>query len=467
MREVKKMGRYFGTDGFRGEANENLTADHAYKVGRFLGWYYGELKRQKGDDTPAKIVIGKDTRRSSYMFEYSIVGGLTASGADAYLLHVTTTPSVAYIARVDEFDCGIMISASHNPYYDNGIKLINGNGEKMDEETISLVEDYIDGKLEVFGQKWEEVPFAHREHIGCTVDYISGRNRYVGYLISLGMYSFRGMKVGLDCANGSSWNIAKSVFDALGAKTYVINASPDGTNINMNAGSTHIGGLCKYVVENGLDVGFAYDGDADRCLCVDEKGNVISGDHILYIYGAYMKERGKLLNNTVVTTVMSNFGLYKAFDELGIGYAKTAVGDKYVYEYMTKNSCRIGGEQSGHIIFSKYASTGDGILTSLKMMEVMMAKKKKMSELAEPLKIYPQVLENIRVTDKKAAQQDGDVQAAVKAVAQELGESGRILVRESGTEPLVRVMVEAADEDICRRYVDSVINVIRSKGYEA
>lgn len=467
MREVKKMGRYFGTDGFRGEANEKLTADHAYKVGRFLGWYYGELKRQKGDDTPAKIVIGKDTRRSSYMFEYSIVGGLTASGADAYLLHVTTTPSVAYIARVDEFDCGIMISASHNPYYDNGIKLINGNGEKMDEETISLVEDYIDGKLEVFGQKWEEVPFAHREHIGCTVDYISGRNRYVGYLISLGMYSFRGMKVGLDCANGSSWNIAKSVFDALGAKTYVINASPDGTNINMNAGSTHIEGLCKYVVENGLDVGFAYDGDADRCLCVDEKGNVISGDHILYIYGAYMKERGKLLNNTVVTTVMSNFGLYKAFDELGIGYAKTAVGDKYVYEYMTKNSCRIGGEQSGHIIFSKYASTGDGILTSLKMMEVMMAKKKKMSELAEPLKIYPQVLENIRVTDKKAAQQDGDVQAAVKAVAQELGENGRILVRESGTEPLVRVMVEAADEDICRRYVDSVINVIRSKGYEA
>ena len=467
MREVKKMGRYFGTDGFRGEANENLTADHAYKVGRFLGWYYGELKRQKGDDTPAKIVIGKDTRRSSYMFEYSIVGGLTASGADAYLLHVTTTPSVAYIARVDEFDCGIMISASHNPYYDNGIKLINGNGEKMDEETISLVEDYIDGKLDVFGQKWEEVPFAHREHIGCTVDYISGRNRYVGYLISLGMYSFRGIKVGLDCANGSSWNIAKSVFDALGAKTYVINASPDGTNINMNAGSTHIEGLCRYVVENGLDVGFAYDGDADRCLCVDEKGNVISGDHILYIYGAYMKERGKLLNNTVVTTVMSNFGLYKAFDELGIGYAKTAVGDKYVYEYMTKNSCRIGGEQSGHIIFSKYASTGDGILTSLKMMEVMMAKKKKMSELAEPLKIYPQVLENIRVTDKKAAQQDSDVQAAVKAVAQELGESGRILVRESGTEPLVRVMVEASDEDICRRYVDSVINVIRSKGYEA
>ena len=332
------MGKYFGTDGFRGEANENLTADHAYKVGRFLGWYYGELKRRNGDDTPARIIIGKDTRRSSYMFEYTLVGGLVASGADAYLLHVTTTPSVAYVARVDEFDCGIMISASHNPYFDNGIKLINGNGEKMDEETISLVEAYLDGNLEVFGQKWEEIPFAKKEKIGCTVDYVSGRNRYIGYLISLGVYSFRGMKVALDCANGSSWNIAKAVFDALGAKTYVINAQPDGTNINNNAGSTHIEGLQKYVVENGMDVGFAYDGDADRCLCVDEKGNVITGDHILYIYGKYMKERGKLLTNTVVTTVMSNFGLYKAFDELGIDYAKTAVGDKYVYEYMMKTA---------------------------------------------------------------------------------------------------------------------------------
>ena len=283
------MGKYFGTDGFRGEANENLTADHAYKVGRFLGWYYGELKRRNGDHTPARIIIGKDTRRSSYMFEYTLVGGLVASGADAYLLHVTTTPSVAYVARVDEFDCGIMISASHNPYFDNGIKLINGNGEKMDEETISLVEAYLDGSLEVFGQKWEEIPFAKKEKIGCTVDYVSGRNRYIGYLISLGVYSFRGVKVALDCANGSSWNIAKAVFDALGAKTYVINAQPDGTNINNNAGSTHIGGLQKYVVENGMDVGFAYDGDADRCLCVDEKGNVITGDHILYIYGKYMK----------------------------------------------------------------------------------------------------------------------------------------------------------------------------------
>lgn len=460
-----KMGKYFGTDGFRGEANENLTADHAYKIGRFLGWYYGELKRRNGDDTPARIVIGKDTRRSSYMFEYTLVGGLVASGADAYLLHVTTTPSVAYVARTDNFDCGIMISASHNPYYDNGIKLINGNGEKMEEETIALVEDYLDGKVEVFGETYEEVPYAHKNRIGCTVDYVAGRNRYVGYLISLGMYSFKGKKVGLDCANGSSWNIAKTVFDALGAKTYVINAQPDGTNINNNAGSTHIEGLQKYVVENGLDVGFAYDGDADRCLCVDEKGNLVDGDAILYIYGKYMKERGKLLTNTVVTTVMSNFGLYKAFDELGIGYAKTAVGDKYVYEYMNQNGCRIGGEQSGHIIFSKYASTGDGILTSLKMMEVMMTKKAKMSQLTEGLSIYPQVLENVRVLDKTAAQEDPDVKAAVKAVEEALGDTGRILVRESGTEPLLRVMVEAETEECCRKYVDQVVSVVKAKGH--
>jgi phosphoglucosamine mutase len=457
------MGKYFGTDGFRGEANKNLTADHAYKIGRFLGWYYGELKHQSGDDTPARIVIGKDTRRSSYMFEYSLVGGLVASGADAYLLHVTTTPSVAYVARVDEFDCGIMISASHNPYYDNGIKLINGNGEKMDEDTISLVESYLDGNLNVFGKDYAEIPYAHRDRIGCTVDYVSGRNRYVGYLISLGVYSFKGMKVGLDCANGSSWNIAKAVFDALGAKTYVINADPNGTNINTDAGSTHIEGLQKFVVEKGLDVGFAYDGDADRCLCVDEKGNVVDGDAILYVYGRYMKEREKLITNTVVTTVMSNFGLYKAFDELGIGYAKTAVGDKYVYEYMQKNGCRLGGEQSGHIIFSKYASTGDGILTSLKMMEVMMAKKKKMSQLTEDLHIYPQVLVNVKVKDKAVAQADKDVQDAVKKVVNALGDTGRILVRESGTEPLIRVMVEAETEEICRKHVDHVVSVIKEK----
>ena len=459
------MGKYFGTDGFRGEAGITLTANHAFKIGRFLGWYYGELKRHAGDSSPARILIGKDTRRSSYMFEYSLVGGLTASGADAYLLHVTTTPSVAYIARVDEFDCGIMISASHNPYSDNGIKLINCHGEKMDETTIGLVEDYLDGHLKAFGETWEELPFASHERIGRTVDYVSGRNRYIGYLISLGMYSFRGVKVGLDCANGSSWNIAKAVFDALGADTTVINAEPNGLNINLNAGSTHIEGLQKLVVEKGLDVGFAFDGDADRCLCVDEKGNIITGDHILYIYGRYMKERGKLVTNTVVTTIMSNFGLYKALDELGIDYAKTKVGDKYVYEYMQQSGARIGGEQSGHIIFSKYASTGDGILTSLKMMEVMLAKKKPMSELAAPLKIYPQVLKNVKVTDKKAAQDDADVQAAVKAVGEALGDTGRILVRESGTEPLVRVMVEAPEHETCEKYVQQVVDVIKAKGY--
>ncbi|WP_026506843.1 phosphoglucosamine mutase [Butyrivibrio sp. MC2013] len=461
------MGRYFGTDGFRGEANVGLTADHAYTVGRFLGWYYGELKRQKGDTSAPRIVIGKDTRRSSYMFEYSLVGGLVASGADAYLLHVTTTPSVAYVARVDEFDCGVMITASHNPFYDNGIKLINGNGEKMDEETISLVEDYIDGHLEVFGKKWEEIPFATKDAIGCTVDYVSGRNRYIGYLISLGLYSFKGIKVGLDCANGASWNIAKSVFDALGATTIEMGVEPNGTNINNGVGSTHIENLQKMVVEKGLDIGFAYDGDADRCLCVDENGKVVSGDHILYVYGKYMKDKGELVNNTVVTTVMSNFGLYKAFDEAGIEYAKTAVGDKYVYEYMNEHNCILGGEQSGHIIFSKYATTGDGILTSIKMMEVMLARKKKMSELCSPLVIYPQVLENIRVTDKAAAQNDPEVKAKVESVAKELGKTGRILVRESGTEPVVRVMVEAEDKETCRNLVDSVVNVIKSRGYEA
>ena len=461
------MGKYFGTDGFRGEANVTLTADHAYKVGRFLGWYYSERKRRAGSDEPARVVIGKDTRRSSYMFEYTLVAGLTASGADAYLLHVTTTPSVAYVTRVDGFDCGIMISASHNPYYDNGIKLLNGAGEKMDEATICLVEDYIDGKLELFGQSWKELPFGTRERVGCTVDYVSGRNRYIGYLISLGLYSFKGMKVGLDCANGASWNIAKAVFDALGAKTYVIGAEPDGLNINENAGSTHIEVLRKFVVENGLDVGFAYDGDADRCLCVDEQGNVVSGDHILYILGRHMKQMGQLDNNTVVTTVMSNFGLYKALDEQGIAYAKTAVGDKYVYEYMAANGCRLGGEQSGHIIISKYATTGDGILTSLKVMEVMLAQKKKLSALCEGLTVYPQVLKNVRVKSKPEAQNDPVVRAAVDAVAAELGDRGRILVRESGTEPVIRVMVEAPDPQQCGACVDRVVEVIRAQGHTA
>ena len=446
------MGKYFGTDGFRGEANKTLTFDHAIKIGRFLGWYYGANQGKK-----AKIVIGKDTRRSSYMFEYALCTGLMASGADAYIMHVTTTPSVAYITRVDDFDCGIMISASHNPFYDNGIKLLNGNGEKMDEETILKVEDYIDGKL--------EIPVSEREHIGRTVDYVAGRNRYIGHLISMSKYSFKDVKVGLDVANGAAWQIAKGIFDALGAKTYVINDEPDGYNINTDCGSTHIEHLQKFVVEKGLDVGFAFDGDADRCLCVDEKGNVITGDHIIYIYGLYMKERGKLLNNKVVTTVMSNFGLYKALDKVGIEYDKTKVGDKYVYEDMVKTGNRIGGEQSGHIIFSKYETTGDGILTSLKMMEVMLAKKKPMSELAAPVVFYPQVLKNVRVKSKPDAQNDPDVQAAVAKVAEELGSNGRILVRESGTEPVIRVMVEADTDEICEKYVDSVIDVIRAKGH--
>ena len=459
------MGRYFGTDGFRGEANNNLTADHAYKIGRFLGWYYGEVKRRNGDDTPARIVIGKDTRRSSYMFEYTLVGGLVASGADAYLLHVTTTPSVAYVARTDGFDCGIMISASHNPYYDNGIKLINGNGEKMDEGTIALVEDYLDGKLEVFGENYEEIPFAHTSKIGRTVDYVSGRNRYIGYLISLGLYSFKGVKVGLDCSNGSSSSIAKSVFDALGAKTYVINNEPDGTNISTNCGSTHINVLQEYVKENGLDVGFAYDGDADRCLAVDSEGKLVDGDKILYVCGKYMKEQDTLVNNTVVTTVMSNFGLYKAFEREGISYEKTAVGDKYVYENMSQNGHCLGGEQSGHIIFSKHATTGDGILTSLKLMEVILEKKETLAKLADEVQIYPQVLKNVRVKDKEAAQADRDVQAEVQKVSDALGDTGRILVRPSGTEPLIRVMVEAETPEICEKYVDQVIDVLKKKGH--
>ena len=446
------MGKYFGTDGFRGEANKTLTFEHAIRIGRFLGWYYGANQGKK-----AKIVIGKDTRRSSYMFEYALCTGLMASGADAYIMHVTTTPSVAYITRVDDFDCGIMISASHNPFYDNGIKLLNGNGEKMDEETILKVEDYIDGKI--------EIPVSERETIGRTVDYVAGRNRYIGFLISLSKYSFKDVKVGLDVANGAAWQIAKGVFDALGAKTYVMNDAPDGLNINTDCGSTHIEHLQKFVVEKGLDIGFAYDGDADRCLAVDEKGNVITGDHILYIYGLYMKERGKLLNNTVVTTVMSNFGLYKAFDRVGIDYAKTKVGDKYVYENMVQTGNRIGGEHSGHIIFSKYETTGDGIVTSLKLMEVMLAKGKPMSELAAPVVFYPQVLKNVRVKSKPEAQNDPDVQKAVADVAAALGNEGRILVRESGTEPVIRVMVEAGSDEICEKYVDQVIDVIKQKGH--
>ncbi len=447
------MGKYFGTDGFRGEANVTLTVEDAYKVGRFLGWYYG----QKTKADRCRVVIGKDTRRSSYMFEYSLVSGLTASGADVYLLHVTTTPSVSYVVRTEEFDCGIMISASHNPYYDNGIKVINGRGEKLEEETIEKIESYLDGEM-------GEIPFAKRDAIGRTVVYAAGRNRYIGYLISLATRSFKNMRVGLDCANGSASAIAKNVFDALGAETHVINNTPDGLNINTNCGSTHIEGLQKYVVENHLDVGFAYDGDADRCLAVDSEGKLVDGDKILYVCGKYMKEQGTLVNNTVVTTVMSNFGLYKAFEREGISYEKTAVGDKYVYENMSQNGHCLGGEQSGHIIFSKHATTGDGILTSLKLMEVILEKKETLAKLADEVQIYPQVLKNVRVKDKEAAQADRDVQAEVQKVSDALGDTGRILVRPSGTEPLIRVMVEAPTDEICGKYVAQVVEMIEKKG---
>ena len=444
------MGKYFGTDGFRGEANKVLTADHAYKIGRYLGWYYNQ--NHKG-----RIVIGKDTRRSSYMFEYALVAGITASGADAFLLHVTTTPSVAYVVRTENFDCGIMVSASHNPYYDNGIKVINGRGEKLEEETIEKIESYLDGEM-------GEIPFAKRDAIGRTVDYAAGRNRYIGYLISLATRSFKNMRIGLDCANGSASAIAKNVFDALGAETHVINNTPDGLNINTNCGSTHIEGLQKYVVENHLDVGFAYDGDADRCLAVDSEGKLVDGDKILYVCGKYMKEQDTLVNNTVVTTVMSNFGLYKAFEREGISYEKTAVGDKYVYENMSQNGHCLGGEQSGHIIFSKHATTGDGILTSLKLMEVILEKKETLAKLADEVQIYPQVLKNVRVKDKEAAQADRDVQAEVQKVSDALGDTGRILVRPSGTEPLIRVMVEAPTDEICGKYVAQVVEMIEKKG---
>lgn len=445
------MGKYFGTDGFRGEANIDLTVEHAYQVGRYLGWYYSRNHR-------ARVVIGKDTRRSSYMFEYALVSGLTASGADVYLLHVTTTPSVSYVVRSEEFDCGIMISASHNPYYDNGIKVINGKGHKLEANVENLIEKYIDGLA-------DPIPYATKDQIGRTIDYSMGRNRYIGYLMSIPTRAFKDIKVGLDCANGSSSAIAKSVFDALGAKTYVINNNPDGTNINTNCGSTHIEVLQKYVIENGLDVGFAYDGDADRCIAVDEFGRVVNGDLILYVCGLEMKAKGELVNNTIVTTVMSNFGLYKSLDKVGISYEKTAVGDKYVYENMVNNGHCIGGEQSGHIIFSKHATTGDGILTSLKVMETMVENKKTLAQLIEGVEIYPQLLINVRVTDKKAAQEDPDVQAAVKEVEELLGDEGRILVRESGTEPVVRVMVEAKTDEICHENVLKVVNIIKEKGY--
>lgn len=448
------MGKYFGTDGFRGEANVNLTVEHAFKVGRFLGWYYG----QKEPDKHCRIVIGKDTRRSSYMFEYSLVAGLTASGADAYLLHVTTTPSVSYVVRTEEFNCGIMISASHNPYYDNGIKVINERGEKLEEEVIEKIESYLDGEM-------GEIPYAKKDQIGRTVDFAAGRNRYIGYLISIATRSFKNMKVGLDCANGSASAIAKNVFDALGAETHVINNEPNGLNINTDCGSTHIHVLQQFVKDHHLDVGFAYDGDSDRCIAIDSDGEVVDGDKIMYVCGKYMKEQGMLVGNTIVTTVMSNFGLYKALDREGIAYEKTAVGDKYVYENMVTNGHCLGGEQSGHIIFSKHATTGDGILTSLKVMEAILEKKQPLNKLASEVEIFPQVLKNVKVKDKKAAQDDPAVQAEVQKVTEALGDDGRILLRQSGTEPVVRVMVEASSVEKCQKYVDQVIDVMKSCGH--
>ena len=443
------MAKYFGTDGFRGEANIGLTVEHAFKIGRYLGWYYGR-------DHKAKAVIGKDTRRSSYMFEYALCAGLTASGADAYMMHVTTTPSVSYIARADDFDCGIMISASHNPYYDNGIKLLNADGEKMEESVLDGIEEYIDSG--------SELPYAQREAIGRTIDYSAGRNRYIGYLISLATRSYKGRRIGLDCANGSTWQMAKSIFDALGADTYVIANSPDGLNINVDCGSTHIGNLRKFVLENRLDAGFAFDGDADRCLAVDEKGNVVTGDHILYVCAKYMKDRGVFGDSKVVTTVMSNMGLYKALDEIGIGYEKTAVGDKYVAENMRANGYLIGGEQSGHIIFGRLANTGDGLLTAIKLMEAMTETKQPLSVLASPVTIYPQLLKNVVVTDKDETMECAEVKNAVEKAERELAGSGRVLLRKSGTEPVLRVMVEASSDELCEKYVDYIIGVMRDAG---
>ncbi len=445
------MGKYFGTDGFRGEANVDLTVEHAFKVGRFLGCYYGKEHK-------AKIVIGKDTRRSSYMFEYSLVAGLTASGADVYLLHVTTTPSVSFVVRSEGFDCGIMITASHNPFYDNGIKVINGEGYKLEAEVEEQIENYIDSEE-------DNLPLAKRDAIGRTVDYAMGRNRYIGHLISLATRAFDGVRVGLDLSNGSATTVAKGVFDALGAKTYVFGNDPDGLNINKDCGSTHIEGLCSFVKENKLDVGFAYDGDADRCICVDEKGNVVDGDRIMYLCGVYLASRGELNNNTVVTTVMSNMGLYKALERKGIRYEQTKVGDKYVFENMMKNNHSLGGENSGHIIFSKYAKTGDGILTSIKVMEVMLESKLPISELSKDMVTYPQVLKNVKVKDKKAAREDERVIEAVKAAEESLAGEGRVLLRESGTEPVIRVMAEASNMSVCEKVVDDLIEVLAKSGH--
>ncbi len=443
------MGKYFGTDGFRGEANVNLTVDHAFKIGRYLGYRFSQGRS-------GRVVIGKDTRRSSYMFEYALCAGLTASGADAYLLHVTTTPSVSYIARADDFDCGIMITASHNPYQDNGIKLINHNGDKMEESFIEELEEFLDSDV--------SLPFAQREKIGKTVDYAAGRNRYIGYLISLATRSYKNFRIGLDCANGSTWQIAKSIFDALGADTYVIGNRPDGFNVNVECGATHPETLRQYVMNNHLDIGFSFDGDADRCIAVDEKGNIVNGDAIMYICAKYMQEHSQLGNSKVVTTIMSNLGLYKALDRLGIGYEKTAVGDKYVAENMRQYGHLIGGEQSGHIIFGRYANTGDGLLTAIKVMEVITETKQPLSVLTAELSTYPQLLKNVEVTDKAETLNCDEVQEALHAVEESLGTEGRVVLRQSGTEPVLRVMVEAQSDELCEEKVNEIIDAMRRAG---
>lgn len=444
--------KYFGTDGFRGEANQDLTLYHAIKIGRFLGYYFNKEKNGNG-----KIVIGKDTRRSSYMFEDALSAGITSSGSDAYLLHVTTTPSVSYVVRSEDFDCGVMITASHNPYHDNGIKIINSDGEKMDDEFLQKLEEYIDADI-------KDIDLKIGEEIGRTHDFVGGRNRYTAFLIQTVSKSFKGKKVGLDCANGAASSIVKSVYDALGAETYVINNNPDGFNINVDCGSTHIEVLQKFVKENKLDCGFAYDGDADRCIAVDENGEVVDGDAILYICGKHMKEEGYLESNTIVTTIMSNIGLYKALDKIGINYSKTKVGDKYVHIEMSENGYELGGEQSGHIIFSKYANTGDGILTSLRLMEAMIDNKTSLSELRRDLKIYPQVLKNVRVNDKKAVLNDESIKNIIEKESESLKDTGRILVRESGTEPLIRVMAEAETEEIADKKVNNIVQAIEKSG---
>lgn len=465
---VPVKNKYFGTDGFRGEANLNLTSMHAYKVGRFLGWYYSsKLSGCQKTGYKPRIVIGKDTRRSSYMLEYSIVAGLTASGADAYMLHVTTTPSISYVTRHDEFDCGIMITASHNPYYDNGIKIINKFGEKLDDETTALIEAYIDGNLSALGVEGKDLPLAHRDRIGKIIDHVSGRNRYVGYLISVASNSYKNLKIGLDCANGASWMIAKAVFDALGAQTVIIGAEPDGLNVNNGCGSTHVEKLCELVKEKHLDVGFAFDGDADRCIAVDENGKVVDGDAMMYVLANRLKSRGMLNDDTVVATVMSNSGFFSSLQKVGINCVQTKVGDRFVYEEMQNNNYSLGGEQSGHVIIKKYATTGDGILTAIMLAEEICDRKLSLSKLTEPLMLYPQHIVNIRVKDKDAVMNDADVLAEKDKVEELISGNGRALLRQSGTEPLIRIMIESETMELCEKYAEMIKKVIEDKGHIA